>query len=78
MITAKIVPSQRLASGELVFLAKDVPPFGGRRFTVEAGSASASGTAKADGATLADSDDHAEARPEIRRDCEPARQQAGS
>ena len=51
----EVTPSQRLASGELVFIAKDVPPFGGRRFTVEAGSASASGTAKADGATLADS-----------------------
>jgi alpha-mannosidase len=52
----EIAPSQRLVSGELVFLAKNVPPFGGRRFTVEAGSASASGTAKADGATLTDSE----------------------
>jgi hypothetical protein len=48
-------PSQRLASGELVFIAKDIPPFGGRRFTVEAGSASGSGAAKAEAVTLADS-----------------------
>ena len=51
----EIAPSQRLASGELVFMAKDVPPLGGRRFTLEAGSANASGTAKVEGATLADS-----------------------
>jgi len=51
----EIAPSQRLASGALVFVAKNVPPLGGRRFTVGAGSAGASGTAKADGATLADS-----------------------
>jgi alpha-mannosidase len=30
----KAVPSQRLSSGELVFLASDVPPFAGRRYTV--------------------------------------------
>jgi hypothetical protein len=48
-------PSQRLASSELVFIAKDIPPFGGRRFTVEAGSASGSGAAKAEAVTLADS-----------------------
>ncbi len=51
----EILPSQRLATGELVFMAKDVPPFGGRRFTVEAGSATASGTLKAAGTTLSDS-----------------------
>jgi hypothetical protein len=50
----QIAPSQRLAGGELVFMARDVPPLGGRRFTVEAGSAHASGAAKAEGATLAD------------------------
>ena len=49
----QIVPSQRLSTGELVFLAKDVPPFGGRRFTVEAGRANKGGAAKASGATLA-------------------------
>ncbi len=51
----QVVPSQRLSSGELVFMAKDVPPFGGRRFTLEAGSANPPGAAKAQGATLADS-----------------------
>ena len=29
----QVVPSQRLATGELVFLASDVPPFAARRFT---------------------------------------------
>ena len=50
----EVVPSQRLSSGELVFLAKDVPPLGGRRFTIESGKANPSGSAKADGATLSD------------------------
>jgi hypothetical protein len=30
------VPSQRLSTGELVFLARNVPPFGAKRFRVEA------------------------------------------
>ncbi len=33
----KPVPSQRLSTGELVFLAKAVPPFAVRRFTLSAG-----------------------------------------
>ncbi len=33
----KLVPSQRLSSGELAFLASDVPPFGSRRYTVSTG-----------------------------------------
>ena len=49
-----VVPSQRLTNGDLVFLAKDIPPFGGRRFSLKAGNANPVGTAKADGATLAD------------------------
>ncbi len=49
------VPSQRLASGELVFLAQDIPPLDGRRFTVEPGRAGASGAARAEGLVLADS-----------------------
>ena len=49
------VPSQRLAGGELVFVAKDIPPFGARRFTVKAEKPDLSGAAKAEGATLADS-----------------------
>ena len=48
------MPSQRLADGTLVFIAKDVPPFGGRRFSLQAGTPNASGTAKAEGATLSD------------------------
>jgi alpha-mannosidase len=50
----KVAPSQRLASGELVFFAENIPPFGGRRFTMEAGKANPAGSAKADGLTLAD------------------------
>ena len=33
----KLVPSQRLSTGELVFLAIDVPALGGRRYTISAG-----------------------------------------
>ena len=32
--SGRIVPSQRLSTGELVFLAKDVPPLAGRRYTI--------------------------------------------
>ena len=46
------VPSQRLSTGELVFLASDVPPFGAKRFTIGAGSA-AGGKATVNGVTLA-------------------------
>ena len=35
------VPSQRLTTGELVFLAEDVPALGGRRYTVSPGAATA-------------------------------------
>jgi hypothetical protein len=42
------VPSQRLSSGELVFIARDVPPFGGRRYILRPGSASGRGAAVAD------------------------------
>ncbi len=48
------VASQRLSTGELVFMAREVPPFGGRRFTVEAGTANVSGAAKAEGVKLSD------------------------
>jgi len=51
----ELLPSQRLVSGELVFIAKDVPPFGGRRFTIEAGSANLPGKTKAEGSSLTDS-----------------------
>jgi hypothetical protein len=47
------VPSQRLAGGELAFLATDLPPLGGKRFRVEAGPASAAGNATAAGGRAA-------------------------
>jgi alpha-mannosidase len=34
----KPVPSQRLTSGELMFLAKDIPPFASRSYTILAGA----------------------------------------
>ena len=46
------VPSQRLKTGELAFLAADVPPLGAARFTLAAGKAGAKGDAHADGAAL--------------------------
>ena len=45
------VPSQRLSTGELVFLARNVPPFGAKRFTVEDGTPP-SGKATAAGGML--------------------------
>jgi len=39
----RAVPSQRLSTGELAFLAENVPPLGVRRFTFHAGQVSASG-----------------------------------
>ena len=47
----QVVPSQRLSSGELVFLAREVPPFGSKRFVIGSGSAPA-GEAQAKGTTL--------------------------
>jgi alpha-mannosidase len=54
--TGQTVPSQRLASGELVFLAREVPPLAARRYVVS-GSLKAEGLgegspASAQGATL--------------------------
>jgi alpha-mannosidase len=42
------VPSQRLSDGGLAFVAKDVPPFGARRFFLNAGNAVAAGMVKVD------------------------------
>jgi len=47
------VPSQRLSSGELVFLAGEVPPCGARRYEIKAGSSAVAGKATAGGTTLA-------------------------
>ena len=49
----KPVPSQRLGSGELVFLARDVPPLGARRYTLSAAaSVPPDQRARAQGAVL--------------------------
>ena len=47
-----LIPSQRLASGELAFRAREVPPLGSRRYTIEPGVARATGAARAEGLTL--------------------------
>lgn len=46
------VPSQRLSTGELVFLARNVPPLGAERFTISSGAPTAGGKATVDGMTL--------------------------
>lgn len=44
-----VVASQRLESGDLAFLARSLPPFGSRRFTIHAGEAAqSSGGARAE------------------------------
>lgn len=48
----KAIPSQRLSAGELAFLARAVPPFSSKRFTVVRGTAATAGGARIDGATL--------------------------
>ena len=47
--TGASVPSQRLSSGELAFVAKDVPGLGARRYFVGAGRADAMKPGRADG-----------------------------
>ncbi|MBN1514133.1 MAG: hypothetical protein JXB13_19100, partial [Phycisphaerae bacterium] len=44
----QVVPSQRLASGELAFWAAEAPAFGARRFTVRAGEATTTGRVQID------------------------------
>jgi len=48
----KNMKSQRLSTGDLVFLAEDVAPFSAKRFTFHSGQASATGVATARGAAL--------------------------
>jgi alpha-mannosidase len=48
----KAVPSQRLTSGELIFLVREVPPFAARRYTVTSGQTQMESRAVAQGATL--------------------------
>jgi alpha-mannosidase len=52
----KVASSQRLASGELVFLARKVPAMSAERFRVEAGAVPAHSAVKAEVATLAHPD----------------------
>ena len=47
----KPVPSQRLSTGELAFLAKDVPPLAGRRYTVVADKSPSTANAKVGAST---------------------------
>lgn len=49
------VPSQRLGTGELVFLARDVPQMGGRKFSLRPGRAPLSGDVAVAGTTLKNS-----------------------
>lgn len=46
------VPSQRLSTGELAFMASEIPAFSTARFDITAGSPHASGNAHANGATI--------------------------
>ena len=48
----RAVPSQRLASGALAVLVRDVPPFAARRYRVARGRPAPGGGARVDGATL--------------------------
>jgi len=48
----KPLPSQRLASGELAFLARDIPPLASRPYTVSYGEPYAQGQAGASGSVL--------------------------
>ncbi|HEX4121856.1 MAG TPA: polysaccharide lyase family protein [Verrucomicrobiae bacterium] len=47
-----LVSSQRLTSGELVFMASDVLPFACKRYTISAGAAACKGSASVSSATL--------------------------
>jgi hypothetical protein len=48
----RTVMSQRLSTGELAFIASDVPPFAARRYTLSAAAAAYPAKAQAAGATL--------------------------
>ena len=48
-------PSQRLSTGELAFVARDVPPLGAKRYAVKAGLAEPSGSVTAQDTSLANS-----------------------
>ncbi|KKK98071.1 hypothetical protein LCGC14_2646420, partial [marine sediment metagenome] len=48
----QVIPSQRLASGQLAFIARNVPALGARRFTIHAGDGRHAGSAEATGLKL--------------------------
>lgn len=50
------IGAQRLSSGELAFLAENVPAFGAKRFIISPGKGQAAGKAKAEGAKLSNSE----------------------
>lgn len=50
------VPAQRLSSGELIFLARNVPALGAKRFRVQSGSCPIQSDFKAEGPSLASPD----------------------
>jgi len=50
--SGRSVPWQRLSTGELVFLAREVPAFGARRFNVANDKSACVGSAKVSGSTL--------------------------
>ena len=52
MNTASPLPSQRLRSGELAFLARDVPPLAARRYSLQEGPPHVEGKLTVNGATL--------------------------
>ena len=55
--------SQRLSTGELAFLAKDVPALAGKRYTIGAGRAATDGKAKAAATTVENSTVSAQVDP---------------
>ena len=50
----QVLTSQRLSTGELAFLAQDVPPFASRRYAISAGSSGSSGSDPASGVKATD------------------------
>ncbi len=48
----QVIPSQRLASGQLAFIARNVPALGARRFTIHSGDGRHAGSAEATGLKL--------------------------
>jgi len=69
----RAVPSQRLANGDLVFLARAVPPFGTRHYGLVPGNARATGSAFAGGCIISNAmlevriDPHSGAVTSLRR-----------